>query len=139
MTKIKAKNNRLVSMEIHHKTSLLKLNTLCYEQTSPLDVSHTPSGAQNKVFTLFCLSLSILHYFSPAPQKGCSKTISKNQFAAPSYLFNFLRPVNNCAVHIINGVTAVCVSKLLCVFKLGKGADLRLGIIRRFSHPVFYG
>ena len=45
----------------------------------------TASGSQNKVNTLFCLSLSILHYFSPALKRRCSKTISKNHFVTPSF------------------------------------------------------
>ena len=53
-------------------------NALCYEQTSPLGV---PMYA-------FGFSLFVLHYFSFAPQSGCSKM--RFHFAAASSILSFI-------------------------------------------------
>ncbi len=38
--------------------------------------THTSSGTKSKDVALLLLSLSILHYFSKAPTRGCRKTKS---------------------------------------------------------------
>ena len=82
-------NNRKLKVKIRYTTNLISIKALCYEQNSPLAVSHTASGNPKQGYALLWLVLSILYYFSYTLK---NRSCSINCFATALVLgliFNF--------------------------------------------------